>query len=268
MCIQAANFPACMHPIRMRAFDFCSLCGERWHSVTADIRPNGCFWKFSTNHQYPSKSVISRARVWWRRCGGKCLTTPSSNGPASYQQISALLGIRPLSDSNIVYAIHFYEPMVFTHQGLTWSNDPLRYLHGVPFPTDLSDPRMLDLTSRLVQAGQSDAVSLLRSQLNSPWDERRVISAIARAADWANRNGRPVVLNEFGVLSWKAPAQDRARWINVVRRAAESHCIGWTHWEYADGFGFVRRSEKGERPDHAILEALLGSLNFKRQRPH
>jgi endoglucanase len=189
-------------------------------------------------------------------------------GPASYQQISALLGIRPLSDANIVYAIHFYEPMIFTHQGLTWSNDPLRYLHGVPFPTNLSDPRMLDLTNRLVQAGQSDAAALLRSQLRSPWDERRVVSAIARAADWARRNGRPIVLNEFGVLGWKAPAQDRARWINVVRRAAESHCIGWTHWEYADGFGFVRRSEKGESPDHAILEALVGSLSFKRQDPN
>jgi endoglucanase len=189
-------------------------------------------------------------------------------GPASYQQISALLGIQPLSDTNIVYAIHFYEPMIFTHQGLTWSNDPLRYLHGVPFPTNLSDPRMLDLTNRLVQAGQSDAAALLRSQLRSPWDERRVVSAIARAADWARRNGRPIVLNEFGVLGWKAPAQDRARWINVVRRAAESHCIGWTHWEYADGFGFVRRSEKGESPDHAILEALVGSLSFKRQGPN
>jgi endoglucanase len=178
-------------------------------------------------------------------------------GPASFQQIGALLGIRPLSDTNIVYAIHFYEPMIFTHQGLTWSDDPLRYLHGVPFPTDPSDPRIRDLTNSLVQAGRSDAASLLRSQLRSPWDERRVVSAIARAADWAKRNGRPIVLNEFGVLGWKAPAQDRARWINVVRRAAESHCMGWIHWEYADGFGFVRRSEKGERPDHAILEALV-----------
>lgn len=185
-------------------------------------------------------------------------------GPADFQQIGALLGTRPLSDNNVVYAIHFYEPMVFTHQGLTWSNDPLRYLHDVPFPTDLSDPRIRDLTNRLAQAGRGDAAALLRSQLHSPWDERRVVSAIARAADWASRNGRPVVLNEFGVLGWKAPAQDRARWINAVRRAAETHCIGWTHWEYADGFGFVRRSENGEIPDHAILDALVGPLSLKR----
>ena len=74
------KFPACMHPIRMRASDFCSPCGKRWPGVTADIRPNDCFWKFSTNHQCPSKSGTSRARVWWRRCGGKRRNTPSSTG--------------------------------------------------------------------------------------------------------------------------------------------------------------------------------------------
>jgi endoglucanase len=129
---------------------------------------------------------------------------------------------------------------------------------------------MLDLADRLVQDGQREAALLLRTQLHAPWNEGRVASAIARASDWASRHGKAVVLNEFGVLGWKAPAQDRARWIRVVRSAAESHCIGWTHWEYADGFGFVRRSEAGERPDHAILDALVGpaSSKVKRQPPH
>jgi endoglucanase len=188
-------------------------------------------------------------------------------GPASFQQINALLGMPPLPETNIVYAVHFYEPMIFTHQGLNWSNDPLRHLHGVPFPADLSDPRIQDLTNRLVQEGKSDAASLVQSQLRSPWNEGRIVGAIARAADWASRNGKPVILNEFGVLGWKAPAQDRARWIQAVRRTAELHCIGWTHWEYADGFGFVRRSDKGESPDPAMMEALVGSPDSMRRGP-
>ena len=42
-------------------------------------------------------------------------------GPADFQQIGALAELVPLGDRNLVYAAHFYEPMVFTHQGLDWS---------------------------------------------------------------------------------------------------------------------------------------------------
>jgi len=43
-----------------------------------------------------------------------------------------------------------------------------------------------------------------------------------------------------------------------VRRAAERACIGWTHWDYADAFGFVRRVGDKEIPDQAVVRALLG----------
>jgi hypothetical protein len=56
----------------------------------------------------------------------------------------------------------------------------------------------------------------------------------------------------------KAAASDRARWLRAVRGAAESRCIGWAHWDYADGFGFVRRLGDREIADEAIVRALLG----------
>ena len=68
-----------------------------------------------------------------------------------------------------------------------------------------------------------------------------------------------MIINEFGVLGWKTAPADRARWLRAVRTAAEHHCIGWTHWDYADSFGFVRRIDGREIPDETIVEALLGS---------
>jgi endoglucanase len=176
-------------------------------------------------------------------------------GPANFQRIEALLELVPFPDPNIVYAAHFYDPMIFTHQGLDWSDDPLRHLHGVPFPADRADSRIVQLLSAVKNA---DAARLVEKDLVSPWTEGRIERDIARAAAWSERYRRAVIINEFGVLGWKAAPADRVRWLTAVRAAAERHCIGWTHWDYADGFGFVRRVDNREIPDEAVVEALLG----------
>ena len=178
-------------------------------------------------------------------------------GHADYQRIDALAEVSPLADANIVYAAHFYDPMIFTHQGLDWSDDPLRYLRKVPFPARLADPPVTRLLVELAQQGRGEAAALVRSALREPWTEDRIDGELARAASWAERHRRPVVINEFGVLGWKADPSDRARWLRAVRSAAERHCIGWTHWDYANGFGFVRRIADREIPDEAIVRALL-----------
>ena len=184
-------------------------------------------------------------------------------GPANFQRIDALLDLKPLADSNVVYAVHFYDPMIFTHQGLDWSDDPLRYLHGVPFPSRLSDPDVARLLGDLMLQHRAEAVALVKGQLNAPWTEERIAADIARAGAWSQRYGRPVIINEFGVLGWKAAAVDRARWLRAVRTAAERNCIGWTHWDYADGFGFVRRVGEREIPDEIMVDALLGGRSAR-----
>lgn len=176
-------------------------------------------------------------------------------GPADFQRIEALLELVPFPDPNIVYAAHFYDPMIFTHQGLDWSDDPLRHLHGVPFPAHRTDSRIVQLLSVVTN---TDAAKLVEKQLVSPWTEERIERDIAGMAAWSERYRRAVIINEFGVLGWKSAPADRIRWLTAVRTAAERHCIGWTHWDYADGFGFVRRVNNREIPDEAVVEALLG----------
>jgi endoglucanase len=180
-------------------------------------------------------------------------------GPAHYQRIDVLRDMAPLSDPNVVYAAHFYDPMIFTHQGADWSEeDPLRHVGGVPFPLRASDDRIVALLAKLAREGRVKAGALVLKDVAAPWTDERIAAAIGEAAAWAVRHRRPVIINEFGVLSFKAAHVDRARWLRAVRVAAEQHCIGWTHWEYADGFGFVRRVDDREVPDEAIVEALLG----------
>jgi endoglucanase len=178
-------------------------------------------------------------------------------GPADFQEIGALPDVA-LPLNNVIYAVHYYAPMVFTHQGLDWSEDPLGHLAGVPFPASRSDPAVERQLRDLRFLGHEATADLLEKTLQERWDEKRVAGEIRRAGEWSRTRRKPVLLNEFGVLEWKAPGPDRLHWLETVRRAAEQACVGWAHWDYADAFGFVRRVGGNEIPDEAVLRALLG----------
>lgn len=184
-------------------------------------------------------------------------------GTGDFQSIPALVGLAPLDDPNVIYAVHFYQPMAFTHQGLDWSpSDPLRFLSNIPFPSVSNRIAVEQRIGQLMKAGHVDAARLLQDELRSPWTAERITTEIARAGAWSVQNHRPVIVNEFGALSLKSRPADRARWLSTVRRAAERNCLGWAHWEYADSFGFVRREPGGDVVDERVMDALVGSGAF------
>jgi endoglucanase len=184
-------------------------------------------------------------------------------GPGNFQSIPTLVDLAPLADPNVIYAVHFYQPMTFTHQGLDWSpKDPLRFLSDIPFPSTADPIAVKTQADRLMKEGHIEAAQLLRNELRSPWTPARITAELARAGAWATTNHRPVIVNEFGALSLKSQPADRARWIATVRYAAEQNCLGWAHWEYADSFGFVRREGGRDTIDERVLDALVGDRSF------
>lgn len=180
-------------------------------------------------------------------------------GPAGSQNVAALAALAPLDLPNVVYAVHFYEPLEFTHQGLDWGGDdnPLGLLKGVPYPLRASDPSARALLGELEVANETEAASRLRGAMDENWDDARVGAALAPVADWAVRNRKPVIIDEFGVLARYADPSDRARWLEAVRNVAERDCFGWTHWEFAEWFGLL--NEEGTDIDPVIENALLGA---------
>lgn len=179
-------------------------------------------------------------------------------GPAVFQRIDALEGVRPVADGNVVYAVHFYDPLAFTHQGLTWADgDPLSAVAGVPFPTGPDDPALAAEIARLDAAGRTDAADMLREAFAAPWDAAAVRAWFDRAGRWSRETGRPVIVNEFGVLRFAADPASRMRWLRAVVAAAEINCIGWTHWDLQDGFGIVDPATGGIDP--AVVSGLLGA---------
>lgn len=177
-------------------------------------------------------------------------------GPVNWQRADSLPDFRPLSDLNVVYAIHFYDPMAFTHQGHWDRNDPLHSIRELPYPVRADDPRVQDLRKQLRDEGKTKPLELLDRAIAASADAKGVDKWLEPAAAWQQQFSRPLIINEFGVLKASAPAESRLRWLSSVTTYARQHCWGWTHWELEHGFGLV--DDKTGKPDPGVLRALLG----------
>jgi endoglucanase len=174
-------------------------------------------------------------------------------GPARVQGIWELDDTGPLADPNSIVALHYYTPMLFTHQGETWDADPLSRMHDLPFPLRRDMPEVSALAATLDDADRRH----LESELKFDWTAARIAADIATLAGWARTHSTPALLGEFGVLDFAVDAASRARWVRAVREAAEANGIGWTYWEADQGFGFVTDRAATGGIDAGIVEALL-----------
>jgi endoglucanase len=176
---------------------------------------------------------------------------------ANWSDIDDLVALTPLSDSNLIYNFHFYDPHVFTHQGATWG---INYWH---FENKLAYPSSME-TAKKVAAREPDPVNqlaVLRYGLDH-WDAHRLEVEIGQAAEWGKRWNVPLTCNEFGVYRRDSDPQDRARWLHDVRATLEHDNIGWSMWDFGGrdhgmGFGVVNGPKEGPNtPDELTLQAL------------
>lgn len=170
---------------------------------------------------------------------------------AHFSDDDDLVFLEPLRDANVIYAFHFYEAHLFTHQGATWSANWWHELKGVPYP---STPENV----QAVAAEVPDAVhrlAVMRYGLDR-WNAQRIEAEIGQVKAWADRYGVPVICNEFGVYRKNVAEKDRIAWLTDVRTALEKHGMGWAMWEYHGGFGVVTTEHGQAAPDAATVKAL------------
>ncbi len=177
-------------------------------------------------------------------------------GPVNWQRADSLPRFRPLADPDVVYAIHFYDPMVFTHQAHWDAQDPLHDIIDLPYPISGGDPKVQAIRRDLQARGATKALGMLDVAIAAARDKPAADRWLAPALAWQQQFKRPIIVNEFGVLKAGAPRQSRLRWLAEVTAYAREHCWGWTHWELAQGFGLVDRSTGRADPD--VMRALLG----------
>jgi endoglucanase len=170
---------------------------------------------------------------------------------AKWDDDDDLIFLEPLRDPNVIYVFHFYEPHLFTHQGATWGAYYWHWVKGLHYP---SSPE----NAAQVAGAVPEAVHRLDviRYGQDHWATSRVQAEISQAADWAKKNGVPLICNEFGVYRKFADPQDRAMWIKDVRTALERHNIGWAMWDYSGSFGVVTKKDGKATLDESTLTAL------------
>jgi endoglucanase len=184
-------------------------------------------------------------------------TTTLIVGPVNWQRADSLPRFRPLPDPDVVYAIHFYDPMVFTHQAHWDAKDPLHDIIDLPYPINGGDAKVRAIRQDLQERGAAKALGMLEAAIVAAKDKPDADRWLVPALEWQQKFSRPIIINEFGVLKAGAPRESRLRWLAEVTAYAREHCWGWTHWELAQGFGLVDRSTGSPDPD--VMRALLGA---------
>lgn len=204
-----------------------------------------------------NEPVFAEKPASWSRIQQRLLAAIRAHAPdhtllatgAPWSQIDALTALEPLPDPNIVYAFHFFEPLIFTHQGASWSEPYLHHLQSVPYPAT-SD----SITLALERADDAETEARLRSYGEQHWDRQAIADAIQPAVDWGQRHHRPLLCAEFGVYAQHAPHNDRVDWLHDVRTTLEAHAIGWAMWDYKGDFGLLDQSTAVI--NHDIVDAL------------
>lgn len=174
-----------------------------------------------------------------------------ATGP-NYSDIVDLLTVHPLSDGNVIYTFHFYDPHEFTHQGAGWGEAWWSYTHNIPYPA--TEDTMQEL---LKQVPDATSRFKLEGYWLDRWDAHRIRLLIDEAAAWGRENGVPLICNEFGVYRDFSDVVSRMAWIHDVRTALEADGIGWAMWDYRGGFGVVYKQDgQPARVDGAVVTAL------------
>ncbi|MEP6819425.1 MAG: cellulase family glycosylhydrolase [bacterium] len=195
----------------------------------------------------------------WFGIQGKLISAIRSGAPQHtiiasghrWSGIPELLFMLPYADRNIIYNFHFYEPMAFTHQGATWAGANLPFYKNIPYP---SSPEKVSKVLETIQ-DEPARYNLLRYG-EEGWNAARIDREIGVAAAWAAKYHVLLTCNEFGTYRPFAPPADRALWIRDMRNALEKYGIGWTMWDYAGGFGVVKKQNGHATPDPEIVKAL------------
>jgi endoglucanase len=124
-------------------------------------------------------------------------------GPAFWNGIDHIQDlVLPVADRNIIVTVHYYHPMLFTHQGASWSE--YRDQHGIEW-------------------------------LGTRDEKQRINSDLDKVQVWAKQQDRPILLGEFGAYN-QADMASRARYTCYVARQAEKLGWSWSYWQFDSDF--------------------------------
>jgi endoglucanase len=186
----------------------------------------------------PQKN-LNRAR--WNRALNKAIPIIRQTNPnrtlivssAEYGSIFSLDSlILPEDDQNIIVTVHYYDPVIFTHQGAWWLEPELQ-TKGIPWPGPPAN-YVQPISAALNVTWSREWFDKFNNQ-NAVGDlnvasEKTIRDHFDRLIIWSWANNRPANLGEFGTIYF-ADLESRKRWAAAVKRQAVRANISFMYWE-------------------------------------
>lgn len=172
--------------------------------------------------------------------------------------VDEMLTRTPYQDPNVIYAFHFYEPFIFTHQGASWVEKELGGWRNVKYPSDDSNDDQLRRQVDSTRKGE-----IFDEFTRERWGPARIKKRVKLMADWAKRYNVKVICNEFGTMRGPVPPANRGAWFRDCRRAFEDNGIGWTVYEWRGGMGMVTDRINTPAGYSSIDWPMLNGLGFE-----
>ena len=152
--------------------------------------------------------------------------------PANWGNLYSLENLPEYEDKNLIYAFHFYDPFLFTHQGA--ASQGFEELKGMPFPYDAS--RIPAMPSSFTGTWNE----IRYNDYSSDATVEKIREMIAVAAAFKNERKVRVWCGEFGADDQYSNINDRAIWYETLRTALEENDIAWSMHGYTKYWGLFK----------------------------
>jgi len=137
-------------------------------------------------------------------------------------------------DDRIVYAFHFYEPHLFTHQFANWIDFCTDFNQQVTYPSVI--PGITEFMEKYPKhAGVRDVKEYVGTQMG----KEHMRGLLQPIFEFIEKTGKPLHCSEFGVIEF-ADAESRLNWHRDFYEILAEGNIGWSVWNYKlMNFSFV-----------------------------
>ncbi len=172
----------------------------------------------------------------WNEIALRCIDVIRKNAPAvkilyggvGYSAVNAVKLLAMPVDENIVYNIHCYEPLVFTHQTAHWVDEmPADFHMAYPDTADKYNECTMSIKGTM-NGVFADGNPNIKKMDASFFEE-----IFAEAVQVAEERDVSLYCGEYGVID-QAPAPDTLRWYKDINSVFVKHGIGRAAWTYKE----------------------------------
>ena len=218
--------------------DLQQLFLDIWDNLSKRYAKYSDMMMFEMLNEVTSFEVIDE----WNDLALRCIKTIRKNSPdvkilyggVGYSSVKAVKFIPAPFDKNIVFNVHCYEPMAFSHQGAYWMEHmPLDF--RMPYPVDETKYRELASICEAIKYGTlgdaDNAFKLLKDNFFN--------NLFKEAVECAEKYDVPLYCGEYGVID-RADPDSTLRWIKDINKTFEHYGIGRALWSYKKmDFGLI-----------------------------